>query len=250
MLAAHASCADPGSIEERRIYEESLWVGVVEGVFAREDTVFSVLLPLARHDGDRWTKPWAEPVRHPPFTVALDSAGQVGADALMATLPLDLRNPKAPRVAAPTSWALYLPFFDGQPAPVRMQTTAVLRGQMTSVDQVWKLRVSEPGESAEEAPFFAYRVDMLGVAFNRAADEVAPRTAVPGLAAIETDLGFLDTDNTWDPNRRVADWLGFFRFGATLLGVVDRCCADRRFDVVEIDGPRSRVVASFRKDSG
>lgn len=252
MLAALASCADPGSVEERRLYEESLWVGVVEGVFVREDTVFSVLVPLARRDGDDWIKAWDEPALMPgaAFKVALDSAGQVDAGALMGSLPLDLRNPRSPRVAAPASWLLYLPFFGGEPdppAPVRVQTTGVLRGQMTSMDQIWKLRVREPGGSAEEAPFFAYHRDTLGVAFNREADEVAPKEAVPGLAAIEADLGFLDAGEPWAPDRRAAEWLGFFRFGATWLGVADRCCPDPRFDVVEIDGARSRIVATFRQ---
>lgn len=250
LLVAAASCADPGSVEERRLYEESLWVGVVEGVFLREDTVFSVLVPLARRDGDDWIKAWDEPVSYAPFTVALDSAGQVDAGALMETLPLDLRNPKSPRVAAPGSWLLYLPFSDGEsdpPAPVRVQTTAVLRGQMTSMDQIWKLRVGEPGGSAEDAPFFSYHRDTLGVAFNREADEAAPKEAVPGLAEIEADLGFLDADNRWALNGRVAEWLGFFRFGATWLGVAVRWSPDLRFDIVELDGGRSRVVATFRQ---
>jgi len=110
------------------------------------------------------------------------------------------------------------------------------------------LRVRDPRAGDHSAETAASGL-MEGVSVNQRPDEVLQASDVAGLDEIAARLGIESrTDEDRDIQFEDFSWMGLFRFGSTVLGVVDhRSYEGAGYDVVEIDGERSRIVASLRR---
>lgn len=221
--------------------DEALWVGVTS-VGDRPGTF--LLTPMARRDGDEWSAAWPEPRSNVPFAVAVDSTGQVDPMAVFAALPLDTSNPRFPRIAAPRRWT-----HPGQPRPNHSEDAVPLRVTGLALlpahcGWMWRLQVRAQGDEGEPETTAAGLRD--GVSFSRRANDALRESEVAGLDMIAARLGYeRRTSRSAGESYRDFSWLGLFRFGATVLGVVDhRRYEGSSYEVVELDGDDSRIVAS------
>ena len=251
-LAAPAfqlACETP-PVGEADAGDDVLWVGAVElGREGEAPEGTALLMPIARLDGDVWSDAWPEPVYDPLIEVAVDSAGRVDRRAPLAALPLDVSDPGFPRIAAPARWLHYPvsppPVRSAEPVPALVVGLALLPAYC---DWLWKLSVRD-SRDGEDPPETAARGLMEGVSVSQRPDEVLQASDVAGLDEIAARLGF-ESRTDEDVGTRYEDfsWMGLFRFGSTVLGVVDRQGYEgASYHVVEIDGERSRVVASLHR---
>ena len=241
------ACETP-PIGEADAGDGPLWVGAVElGREGRGPERTPLLMPIARLDGGVWSNAWPEPVDDPLIEVPVDSAGLVDLRAPAAALPLDLSDPGSPRIAAPARWLHYPvsppPVRSAEPVPVLVVGLALLPAYCQTA---WKLRVRDPRGGDHSAETAAAGL-MEGVSVNRRPDEVLLASDVAGLDEIAARLGFESrTDEDRDIHLESFSWMGLFRFGSTVLGVVDhRGYEGAGYVVVEIDGERSRIVADL-----
>ncbi len=90
----------------------------------------------------------------------------------------------------------------------------------------------------------------VAVTFSPAPDAVVDDAEISALDEIRLELNLVDRP---EPGRPPDDdaatfrWLGFYRFGDLLLGVVhERGYEYQTFQVVRIDGDRGRIVADVQ----
>ena len=241
------ACETP-PVGEADAGDDVLWVGAVElGREGRGPERTPLLMPIARLDGGVWSNAWPEPVYDPLIEVAVDSAGRVDRRAPLAALPLDVSDPGSPRIAAPARWLHYPvsppPVRSAEPVPALVVGLALLPAYC---GWLWKLRVLD-SRDGEDPPEAAARGLMEGVSVSQRPDEVLLASDVAGLDEIAARLGF---ESRWDEDRHLESfsWMGLFRFGSTVLGVVDHQGYEGAgYNVVEIDGERSRIVASLHR---
>lgn len=242
--------APPAPVAERgEPRDDDLWIAVAEHVWDdAERTRRSLrLVPVARQAGGAWLLGWMEPQSN-PFQFAVDSTGRVRREAVMSALPLDRSGPGPPRIAAPASWRHYRPpgaHAAGQSVDgVVVRTTGLVLVDAYCMAMGWKLSVQGPAGYEHDAGLGPYDLE-TGVALSRGPDEVLSEADLPELAAVREQLGLVSRD--WPPEgSRSFDWVGLFRFGSLVLGVMDaRYWEGHAYMVVEIDGARSRIVADL-----
>ncbi len=253
------ACETP-SAGEADADDDVLWVGAVELVREGEGPEGTALLmPIARRDGGVWSNAWPDAMYDPPIEIAVDSAGLVDRHAPAAALPLDLSDPGSPRIAAPSRWLHYsvspsLAFPEhglvravrsAEPVAVLVVGLALLPAYC---ETAWKLRIRDP-RAADHSAETAGGGLMEGVSVNQRPDEVLQASDVAGLDEIAARLGI---ESRTDEGRGIQledfSWMGLFRFGSTVLSVVDhRGYEGAGYRVVEIDGERSRIVASLHR---
>lgn len=257
LLAFQLACETPPA-DEADAGDDVLWVGAVElGRERRGPERTPLLTPIARLDGGVWSNAWPEPVDDPLIEVPVDSAGLVDLRAPTAALPLDLSDPGFPRIAAPARWLNYavspptgrpqhgrVRAVAAEPVPVLVAGLALLPAYC---ETAWKLRVRDPrgGDHSTETTGGLTE----GVSVSQRPDEVLQASDVAGLDEIAARLGF-ESRTDEDVGTRYEDfsWMGLFRFGSTVLGVVDhRGYEGAGYVVVEIDGEHSRIVADFHR---
>ncbi|WP_420637265.1 hypothetical protein [Candidatus Palauibacter sp.] len=252
MLGA-ADCAPPPDTPPDRPPEDPLWIGILRRDFH--------LVPIARYDADRpasaegegWDEPWPElfrladlrfdrdrgtPVISPEFATATGaditaSGGSVGYDWSRTT-------------EAPVDWYFHV---RGQSASTI--TTAHLSLMWTECRMAWSLPVEETPELEEALRQAALRRDApVAVTFSRAPDAVVDDAEISALDEIRLELNLVDRPEPGRPpddNAATFRWLGFYRFGDLLLGVVhERGYEYQMFQVVRIDGDRGRIVAAVQ----
>lgn len=242
--------APPAPVAERgESRDDDLWVAVAEHGWADAERTGRLLrlVPVARQAGNAWLPAWTEPQSN-PFQFPVDSAGRVRQAAVMSALPLDGRGPGPPRVAVPASWRHYRPpgaAVAGQSVDgVVVRTTGLVLLDAYCMAMGWNLSVQGPAGYEHDAGLGPYDLE-TGVALSRRPDEIFSEADLPGLAAVREQLGLVSRD--WPPeSSRWFDWVGLFRFGSLVLGVMDaRYYEGHAYMVVEIDGARSRIVADL-----
>ena len=227
--------------------DDVLWVGAIS---VEEHTDSILLTPIARRDGDGWSVPWPEALSPMPIEISVDSAGRIDPGAVMAALPLDMSDPRSPRIAAPHRWLHYGGFRAESPSrslePILLRVTG-LAPFPAYCHMMWKLRARASGALEPETVVGRMR---LGVAVSRRPDEVLREADIAGLNEIAAQLGYERRTN-WrvvGVRYRNFSWLGLFRFGDTVLGVVyNEGYEGSVYNLVELDGENSRIVASFHR---
>ena len=243
--AFQIACETPPA-DEADAGEDVLWVGAVE---ASGGTAW--LTPIARLDEGAWSQAWPEPVYDLLIEVPVDSAGLVQRHAAMTALPLDPGGPGAPRIASPHRWLHYPRLVADAAVRSPEPVAAVVVGLALSdayCGMRWKLRVRS-SRGGDDPPEAAARDLNEGVSVNQRPDEVLQASDVAGLDEIAARLGF-ESRTGFGVGESYQDfsWMGLFRFGSTVLGVVDsRRYEGASYAVVEIDGERSRIVGRLHR---
>lgn len=226
--------------------DDAFWVGAI----STGDGPNSFLLtPIARRDSAGWSVPWPQPTSHLPLGITVDSAGRVDPDAVMGALPLNMSNPHSPRIAAPHQWLHYGGLGTSPRAraqePVPLHVTG-LAPFTAWCHMLWRLQARASGSDAGELEIFTR--DMIrGVTVNRRLDQVLGEADIPGLNQTAAQLGYeRRTGRQAGELYRDFSWLALFRFGPTVLGVVYHAGYEgSSYELVELDGENSRLVASF-----
>lgn len=225
--------------------DDALWVGVTSdsdgpGTF--------LLTPIARREGDQWSVAWPEPWYDVQIAVAVDSAGRIDPEAVIGALPLDMSNPRLPRIAAPRRWTH--PDYPLAESLDRSQDAAPLRVTGLALrpaycGTMWRLQVhDEAGHEEPETTLASLMKPKASVSFSRRPDEVLRESEVAGLLKIPLRLGYERRPSAGEMYRDFS-WLGLFRFDTTVLGVLQyRGYEGSSYDVVELDGDDSRIVTS------
>ena len=254
LLSMPAAACSPGknpnssdsradSISESPASDDSLWIAIAD--------IRGALAPIARYADGTWRSlPWA-PDPSPGEVEAVNSgegvwsweegprilrAPERGSDALGR--PPGAVGTKAAGV--PASWSL---FSDAERSGTLQ--TRVLTVQRSHCGLVWLIQTNRdtlpPLERLVQVP--GLRTGIAGVAFSRAPDAVLSESELPDLDKVKEDLGFVDRPPTSKLVRSFR-WLGFFRGGERIIGVLRGDYyegADHK--VVEITGDRGRLLA-------
>ena len=226
--------------------DNALWVGVTSDGDGPGTFTF-LLTPIARRDGDQWNVAWPEPWYDVQIAVAVDSTGRIDPEAVIATLPLDMNNPRFPRVAAPRRWTHpdypLAESLDRSQDAVPLRVTGLALGP-AYCGTMWRLQVHD--EAGHDEPEMTFASLKAGVSFSRRPDEVLHESEVAGLEEIAVRLGYeRRTGPSAGEMYRNFAWLGFFRFDTTVLGVLEyRGYEGSSYDVVELNGDDSRIVTS------
>lgn len=232
--------------------DDAFWVGAISTDDGPDDGSDSFLLmPIARRDSAGWSVPWPQPTFGLPLGITVDSAGRVDPDAVMDALPLDMSNPRSPRIAAPHQWLHYGGLStspgtrDQEPVPFHVTGLAPFT---VYCQMLWRLQARASGGGADELEIFTRSI-IRGVTVNRRLNQVLREADIPGLNGIAAQLGYeRRTGRQAGVFYRDFSWLALFRFGPTVLGVVyHEGYEGSSFDLVELDGENSRLVASFHR---
>jgi len=235
-----------------RPLEPPLWIG-----FLRRD--FHVV-PIARYDsgrrasaaGEGWDEPWPEPFRladlridrnrgtplvFPTSGTATDDTTANGGSA---------RHDWSRTTDAPADWHFHV---RGQ--GVSRLGTEHLSLMRSECFLIWSLPVEETPELDETLRQAAVRRSApAAVVFSRAPDAIVDQADIPGLDAIRRELSLVDRPEPGRPpddDAATFEWLGFYRFGDLLLGMVhERGYEYEALQIVRIDGDRGRIVAAVR----
>ena len=228
---------------------DALWIAATSVDFNNSSSI--LVTPIARRDSDGWSVPWPDATSATPLNIAIDSTGSVDPVAVMAALPLDMNNPQFPGIAAPHRWLHYgrfrvnAPNRSLEPIPLRVTGLAPFG---VFCNMLWKLRTRAAGAGGQPTTVTArFR---HGVTVSRRPDEVLRASDLPRLNEIAARLGYERYTNrqTDDTHYRDFSWLGLFRFGTTVLGVLEDKGSERSsYDLVELDGENSRIIASFHR---
>lgn len=252
-----AACAPapdaPPDAPPARQLEPPLWIG-----FLRRDFH---LVPIARYDADRaaspegegWEEPWPEMFRFEDLRFDRDWGTPVVSSTLGMAPGADttasggsVQSDWSRTTEAPGDW-----YFHVRGQGVSTLTTSHLRLMQAECFMLWSLPAEETPELEEALRPAGVRRDApAAAAFSRAPDAVVDAPEIPALDEIRRDLNLVDRP---EPGRPPDDkaatfkWLGFYRFGDLLLGVVhERGYEYQAFQVVRIDGDRGRIVADVR----
>ena len=255
-LGAAACAPAPDAAPDTRPARQSeppLWIG-----FLRRDFH---LIPIARYDASRsasaeaevWDEPWPEPFRFADLridrdrgTPAVSPTSGTAPDADTTASGGSVRHDWSRTTEAPVDW-----YFHVRGQDVSTLTTSHLSLMRIECFWAWSLPVEETPELEESLRQAGMRRDApAAVAFSRAPDAVMDGSEIPTLDEIRRELNLVDRPEPGRPpddNAATFRWLGFYRFGGLLLGVVhERGYESQTFQVVRIDGDRSRIEAEVR----
>ena len=226
--------------------DAALWVGVLE----RDGN----LVPIARYkagqpgtgDGGNWDEPWPELFEFE----ALRFDRQTGTP-LFVDLPRWLPNQETRSgwrrtKAAPVRWYVHSP---GEPVTPVDAIFLTITGAQCNMS--WNLEVEEtPAMSALLRRAGERRRRFVGAVFSRAPDAVVDEAEIPTLDRIRRELDLVDRpeserDRPGFYTGGDFTWLGFYRFGHLVLGVVYGLGYESEaYYIVEIDGDRGRIAAA------